>query len=251
MLIALLLICDPVIGWSADGEKFRFGYTQGGYCDEDAVWACPVDGQLHDVSMDAVAGKRSEVETEIQEYSEYLAYAKATKLALPARAFKGMTAYVEELSQSLTGDSLCGTLDRKLKLEVREGTQVLSTMIVPFARTVEPYFSPDGMRIAWVLGFSDGEAFILPTQGQLLSITASKQDQAGARKLARDLDKQGFITTRMTIAKKDRDKTVVYAQPSAMKEAQALAAIMKATVEPINWDTKAQVVLALAKGWTK
>jgi hypothetical protein len=241
-LLLTLILADTIAhGWSADGEKFSYSWAE---AQEPACsyLACG-EQQWTKVVIDAVAGRRS-----AQEPSDVVDKKRAT----PERTSStGISAAIEEKFTPASGQG-CGTSLRQLELKLQKGGATTSSVTVAFSSGVETYFSPDGSRIAWVLDQPAGQVFVLPTQGPAMSIAASKNDTPGARKLARELDKKGFITTRMTIAQKDRDKSVVYAKPESMKQAQDLAALIPgASVDTINWKTSADVVLALAKGAMK
>ncbi len=125
--------------------------------------------------------------------------------------------------------------------------------------TVQPFWSPNGRHVAWVVHPKDWEGMDGTTTWQVLfgpaglpriHVLAGKAllDQVGP-KVKADLDSKGFFTVYLGKALKERDASVVYAAPGLEAEAARAAAAIPggAKVDKLNWKVNAELVVALGK----
>lgn len=117
-------------------------------------------------------------------------------------------------------------------------------------------WAPDGRRVAWVMrktaredhGFEGPGTIVIGAVGPRVQVLAekSKLDLAVAR-VGDLLDRVGFPMTQVGPMLKPRSSTVVYFAPEAEQAARAIAdAIPGSSVEPLTWDARAEVVVAVA-----
>jgi hypothetical protein len=229
LFLTLLVLADDSPGWSKDGRYFRYG----GY-------------ETH--VIDAVTGVEIKTPVEI----------------VPGQAKRKhpdgkREAVITEQAPKKIGEA-CSNASVRTHMFVEQGTtQTLSAAAGP-AGTIAPYWSPDGLRVAWVIQDPpmkscrmacpepDSTALIGPAVGPRLHVLGDAgKDKAILATIIPALHKGGFAPTLVGVAQTHRAASVVYARKAVQAEAKALAAIVPggATVDVLNWGAPAEIVLAL------
>ncbi len=146
---------------------------------------------------------------------------------------------------------------------VRDGVSTVSVAWRQGAYSVEPYWSPNGQRVAWVVNPSDRYSMdgtvdrsveIGGGGGPKIHLLADKGILVeGTKKVGAALEAAGYSPTFVGPAKKARDATVVYAAKGKEAIAAKIAAAIPggATVDKLSWQTPADVVVAVGKSALK
>jgi hypothetical protein len=146
---------------------------------------------------------------------------------------------------------------------VRDGVSSVSVNWRAGAYTVSPFWSPNGLRVAWVVNPSDRMSMDGTTDcmveiggggGPKIHLLAEKSILAeGTKKVGAALEAAGYPPLFVGAAKKARESSVVYAVKGKEAIAAKIAAAVPggATVEKLDWATQADVVVAVGKSALK
>jgi hypothetical protein len=238
-----------VEGWSQDGLYF--------------VWTLYDGGEV----LEARTGRITEVaDLESWKKKHPMAKSAASRLG-PDGKSKADVKILRSTASGSTGwtkNSWSPDAHQVVELRVsRDGKSALSLNWPSAAFSAEPYWSPDGLRIAWLVVISDRvemdgtrhyQLGLGAGTGPRMHLVADKGILAEAGpKVAGALEKAGFGALFIGSAKKARDASVVYAAAGFEDTAAKIAAAIPggATVDKLSWPTEADVVVGIGRSAIK
>ncbi len=132
---------------------------------------------------------------------------------------------------------------RDLLRVTRDGVTSLSA--VGDSKDVRTYWSPDGRRIVWRLGW--GDFVVGPAGGPRIQIAANRKSFASVVAHVREaLEAGGFAPTIAAPARQERPASVVYFAEGFEDAAKRVAGLVPggATIEKLTWKPRADLVVA-------